>query len=160
MPPAACRLLELAERKRGDFDFDIPPRQIRGKLAGEKLRVGAGDVDVGVLSHPKRVHRRFPLLDIVDFVEEEMDHLVAGFLEHRVNMVVQDPFCQETGILVIIEVNGENPRPRPSCFDFLLNQLHENGFPATPQSRDHFHHIRSYERADSFEETVAFHHSL
>ena len=82
------KLHELSKRKRIDHKLHIPTAQIGRKLTGQQLCIGAGDVDVAIQRNTERVDALLPVLDLLDFIEKEVD-LAANLLGALGDFIVQ-----------------------------------------------------------------------
>lgn len=69
----AVQLHELSERKRIDHKLHIPTAQISRKLTGQQLRIGTGDVDVAIQRNAEGIDAFLPVLDLLDFIKEQID---------------------------------------------------------------------------------------
>ena len=76
----------FGKRKRLYEHLHIPPRQKRGKLAREKLRIGARDIQVYIVTHIKAVHHPFEVLHMLHLVQE---HVIRAGCQPGDDVIVQ-----------------------------------------------------------------------
>ena len=68
---------KLPEGQRQYLDLHMPPRQVGGKLRGQQVCVGTGDIDVTVKIHPEGIYGVFPAVDPLHFIEKQI-HPLSG----------------------------------------------------------------------------------
>ena len=64
----AVQLNKLTEREGVNDKFHIPAAQIAGEFSGQKLGIGAGDVDITVQRNAERVNALFPVRHFLNFI--------------------------------------------------------------------------------------------
>ena len=66
---------KLCKRQRQHFDFHTAAGQIGGIFRRKQVGVGAGDVDVAIQIHAKRIDRVFPACHTLQFIEKQIHPL-------------------------------------------------------------------------------------
>ena len=69
------KVQKLPERERKYLDFHASSSQVGGILGGQKIRIGAGHIDVAVKIHPEGIYRILPLVDALDLVKKQVGTL-------------------------------------------------------------------------------------
>ena len=73
----AVKVDKFLEGQRKYFDLHASPGQISGIFRGQEICIGACDINITVEVHTEGVHRIFPMVDPLKFIEEQI-HPFSG----------------------------------------------------------------------------------
>jgi len=131
---------ELRERQREDPELHEAPGQVRGELGRKEIRVGSGDVYVGIGIDLKRVDGLLPRPDPLDLVQEDVD--ATDGLDGR-DVVQKIGMRHDMLPCPRLEVHVDYVIFRDSGSDQSPDELpHQHGLSAAPHPGDDLHHVR------------------
>ena len=145
----AVEVQKLPEGQGQHLDLHIPPGEVGGKLRGQQVGIGAGNVDVAVQIHPEGIDRIFPAADALYLVKEQVHPLARDGAVH--DMGVKIP-CGHVGKAHGFKVDLDDLFFQNTAGPKLVgHQLHQTGFSAPADAGDDLDHLGIPERLELFQ---------
>lgn len=127
---------KLLEGERHHREFHIPSRQTCCQFVRHEIRIGAGQVEVAVFIEEQAVHRLLILINVLNFIEEDIVFLVGD--EPPADVPVQGPVVEQVFVVDAFKVDVDDVPVRHAVrAQEVLEDGKKGGLAAASDARHH-----------------------
>ena len=145
----AMKVQKLPERERKYLDFHASSSQVGGILGGQKIRIGAGHIDVAVKIHPEGIYRILPLVDALDLVKKQVGTL---FLRQPLLHIPVQFLCGHSAEVHGFKIHLDDLIIAYSVLTQMKDhKFHQTGFSTAPDACDDLDRLGILKRDQSIQ---------